>query len=182
MKSFATYLSWILLGVALCAWVGVWYAAGSIRAQAVATASAAQSTDQQSQRLAYQKRISALASDTEDERAKLEGLVKKDVVTIVNTLEAAGTPLGTKLSVKNAQAAGVGEELADGTKLRPVEFLVEGNGSFATLMRVVSVYEHLPLVASLSQVEIGRTVSGTGASDWNLVLRVRVYTTADISP
>lgn len=181
MKALQTYGGWALLLLAIGAWVGIWFAASVIHSRALEAATTAQNTDQQAQRFAYQQRISALAADTQPQRAQLESLANHDIVSIVTTLENAGKALGVTVKVNNAQAVGSGEELPDGSVLRPIEFVLEARGSFTALMRALEVYEHLPLISSLTQVELGRTDTGSASSDWNLLMRVRVYTIADIS-
>lgn len=182
MTGTRTYIAWLFLFFSLLAWVAVVYAAFSIRGEAASSASTAESADQQLDRLAYTQRLSSLVATTADERALLDSFAQLDVVSIVKTMEAAGKSMHVNVQVNDAQPEIGAQALPGGGNLQPVGFVVEARGTFSSLMRVTALFEHLPLVSSVEQVELEYLgTSGAGVLPWHLTLRVRVYTTAPVS-
>lgn len=171
--------AYIVFAFALTFAVGVYFASSSVRQSAVALSATALNAQAQQDRLAYQKRISALAKDTQEERAAIESLVSFDIVSIVNKIEAAGKPLGLTVTVNDAQASGAQQDLANGDSLRAVTFLVQSEGSYASLMKLETLFENLPLASSVESVELQKLQDPK--TPWHLTARIRVYTTAAIS-
>lgn len=171
--------AYILLAFASTFAVGIYFAASSVRDSAVALSATAANAQAQQDRIAYQKRISALASDTEEERARLESYVSLDIVSIVNLIEASGEPLRLPVTVNDAQALGAQQDLPGGDALHAVTFLVESQGSYASLSKLEALFENLPLASSVDSVEFQKLQDPK--TPWHLTARIRVYTTAAIS-
>jgi hypothetical protein len=179
MARFTQLVAYALLALALLAWGGIYVASSSVRASATALSSDVASTQAQEDRLAYQKRLAALAEDTQVERASLETLVSRDLVSIVNQLEATGKPLGLAVVVSDAQASGALQDLPGGGSLRTITFIVESQGTYASLMRLEGLFENLPLASTVDTLELQALQSQQ--TPWHLTARIRVYTTAPIS-
>ena len=179
MNRWIQLFAYALLTVTLVVWAGIYFAAVSIRAHAVELSSSVSSVQAQEDRIAYQKRLSALATDTQSNRAELESLVARDVVSIITMLEEAGKPLRLSVLVNDAQSAGVAQEIPGGGALNAVTFLVESQGSYASLMRLETLFENLPLVSTVDGVELQELQDSS--IPWHLTARIRVYTTASIS-
>ncbi|HVU75302.1 MAG TPA: hypothetical protein VHD38_00465 [Candidatus Paceibacterota bacterium] len=173
------FFAYVLLGIACATCVGIYIAAGSIRQSAIALSASAANAQAQEDRIAYQKRLAALATDTQNQRAELEALVSPDVVSIVNELEAAGNPVHLSVTVNDAQTSGAAQDLPGGGSLHAVTFLVESQGSYASLMRLETLFENLPLASVVDGVEMQELQDQK--TPWHLTARIRIYTTAQIS-
>jgi hypothetical protein len=164
--------------IALITWGSVYVAASRIRENAVALSASASNAQAQADRIAYQKRLSAIARDTEEERAALDALLAPDIVSMVKMIESAGKPLRLTVTVNDAQASGA-VDLPGGAPLRTVTFLVESQGPYASLMRLETLFENLPLASTVDELELQSLQDQ--ATPWHLTARIRVYTTAAIS-
>ena len=179
MKIGITYLAWISLVVAFCAWGAVVYIAFSLQDQAASNANSTAQSEQQLDRIAYAQRLAALASDTKDERTRLESIVQPDIVAIVNVIEAAGKSVKVNATVSDALSEGGPQALPGGQSLQTVAFVVQAQGSFASLMQLAALFEHLPLSSSVEQLELEHTPSAdTKVAPWHLAARIRVMTTS----
>ena len=173
-------LALLFLALAALLWGAVAYGAYETRRLATARASSALSAEARLDRDAHQRRLAALAEDTVSERDALDARTSLDVVAILTVLEKAGRDVGTDVQVNDAQAEGIVENLPTGDSLRALGFIVEALGSYASLMRLVSIYEHLPLISEVRHVEIER-LNSESVGPWRATIRVRVYTTAPVS-
>ncbi|MFA7309437.1 MAG: hypothetical protein WC050_00880 [Candidatus Paceibacterota bacterium] len=173
-------LAWTLLALALVVWSGVIYGGMVILAEAASRAESASTAEQQSDRLAYAQRLSALAVDTKAQRERLDTLTHADIVTAVNIIEAAGKDLGVSVHVSNAIPVADGSQsLPGGVQLQAIVFIVEATGSYASLTRLVSAFERLSLPSTVDQVELEYNKNAdTKAVSWRLSARIRVLTTA----
>lgn len=182
MKRNISILAWPLLALSIAAWLGVAYAGSWILQQAQEKGAQASSADQESDRVAYALRLHSLAADTSQDRADLEALVGKDVVAIAKELEATGKSAGAAASVSSASPEGPVKEIPGGAPLRGISFIVQLQGSYASLMRAVQLYELLPTPSSIQGVEIERlSQADKNSPPWHMTLRIRIFTTADIS-
>jgi hypothetical protein len=179
MARFMQLAAYALLALALLAWGGMYAASSSVRASAAALSSDAASAQAQEDRLAYQKRLAALAEDTKTERAALEAFASRDLVSMVNELEATGKSLGLTVMVSDAQASGALHDLPGGGSLRTITFIVESQGTYASLMRLEELFENLPLASTVDTLELQALQNRQ--APWHLTARIRVYTTAPIS-
>ena len=183
MRNRITYIAWFSLLAALGLWGAVLYAAFWIQGQAAESAHSAAQSAQQLDRLAYTQRLSALASDTKDARLQLERLVQPDAVTIVNTIESAGKSARVNATVSDAISEGASQQLPGGASLQAVAFIVQAQGAFLDMMKLAGLFEQLPLMSVVEQLNIERSTGGdtAKASSWRMTARIRVLTTA-ISP
>jgi len=172
-----TYIAALLSFLALCAWGIVGYASFEIHRVAKERAERARIAEQEGNRAAYSQRISVLAAETETDRARLKGLVDKDVVSIIEAIEAAGRSARVSARVSDAVPAGGAEEIPGGGEMQAVEFIVQATGSFASLMQAAALFEKIPLAASLQQIEFERNASDQGPP-WRMTARIQVLTTA----
>ncbi|MEK7601166.1 MAG: hypothetical protein AAB480_01370 [Patescibacteria group bacterium] len=179
MKTRSTYIGWLSLCVAFGLWGAVIYAALSIQTQARVSATNVAQSEQQIDRAARMLRLSGLVADTKDERARLDSLIQSDVVSIVDTIEAAGAAARVKATVSDALPQGVSRELPGGEPLQTVAFVVQAQGSFSSLMKLVALFEHLPLVSSVEEIDLEQSAGANPkTATWHLTARIRVLTTA----
>jgi hypothetical protein len=169
-----------MLLIALSALSGVAYLAHDVLAEAHARAQTAADSEQAATRTALNERLRALAQDTEETRAQLEALAGRDVVSIIDTIESVGGASATRLTVSSALSGGEGVSVPGGTEMRPIIFVLEIEGSYASTVHAVSLLENLSLPSFIDQVSLRRAAEG-GAQRWHATVHVRVYTTAPIS-
>ena len=179
MKTRNAYIGWLSLGLALGLWGAVLYVALFIQTQAQLSATSVAQSERQIDRAARMLRLSGIISDTKDERARLDGLVQSDVVSVVDIIEAAGVSANVNATVSDALPEGVFSELPGGPPLQTVAFVVQAQGSFSSLMKLVELFEHLPLVSSVGEIDLERTAAANPKlATWHLTARIRVLTTA----
>jgi len=178
MRTKIHIIAWTLVALAFCAWGAVWYVGTLIVSEATARAVNAATAEQQLDRLAYAQRLDSLAADTKAERDRLASLTHADVISIINIIESVGK--GTHVS--DALPIGSPQMLPGNVPLQSIQFVVGAQGSFASLMRTVEALEHLPLPASIDQIELQRDAGSASKSvTWRLTARIRVITTAAVS-
>lgn len=181
MRSVYSYLSWALLALSLIAFVGVGYFAKAVLAEAHVRAAMASDAGQAVARKSYNDRLRSIAVETEAERMRLDTLAGRDIVSIVDTVERAGEVAGIPLTVSSALSGGEGEELPGGSRLRPVIFVLDAEGSYTKILRTISLLENLPLPSLLDEVSITRSGQEGSGQQWRASVRLRVYTTTTIS-
>ncbi len=182
MKTSIQFIAIGLTVAAMLAWAGVIYAGRYILSEASARASTAVTAEQELDRVAYAQRLKSLAADTQADRDRLHALTHANIVSIVNTIEAASREIGVNAQVNNALPVGQSEILPGGVPLETIVFVVEAQGTFAQLMRAAALFEHLSLPSSVEQLELERSVNAaTGAASWRLMARIRVLTTSNVS-
>lgn len=163
--------SWILLTAAVGALFCAVYAALAIQDAAAAYAAEAKTEAQQLDRKAYAARVGAIALDTKDERAELESFMQLDIVSAAEEFERVGARAGAAVSVTDASPQADGTELPGGGTLHWITFAIAAEGSYASIMRALELYEQLPLALEITQLEL--TKAGD-ASAWRMTLRIRV--------
>lgn len=180
MNSFLSYGSWALLATAIASWALVVYAGMYVLDQALVRAESITSSEQQMSRVAHNERMKALATETADERKRLEDLAATDITSIVTTLERVGPAAQVSVQISDASVEGSGTHIVDGVRLHAVAFIVSAEGSFANVVKAAKLFEQLPLPASLVQVEIAKGGDIT-KNTWRMTGRIRVYTTAPVT-
>ncbi len=179
MNTRSAYIGWLSLGLAFGLWGAVIYTAFSIQTQAQTSATSVAQSEQQIDKAARTLRLSGIVSDTKDERVRLDGLIQSDVVSVVNIIEAAGAAAYVSATVSDALPEGVARELPGGPPLQAVAFVVQAQGSFSSLMKLVALFEHLPLVSSVVELDLERNAAtNPKVASWHLTARIRVLTTA----
>jgi Tfp pilus assembly protein PilO len=154
---------------------------GGIRMIALAEARGveAQNAMSQTNQANANAQIRAQFIATKDQRASIDALVGMDIVSIVNTIEDTGIVAGVGAKVINAESdvnvIKIGNE-----SLRAVLFRVEATGSYAALAHLVELYERLPMLASIDQIDIERQ-GDARAGTWNMIVRIRVFTNSPVT-
>lgn len=173
---------------ALVAWVAVFMYAAWISAQLDANRSQAKDVQSSSEREIALIRLHALARDTENLRAQLEGLTRSDVIGVADTIDSVGRIAGVKLKIGGAIPESVGQKKGTNnpTVLHAVNFAVEADGTFASLMHAAELLETLPSPSSVQSLEFNHAPlsaddGSVKSTAWHLTARVRVLTTSDIS-
>lgn len=164
----------LLVAVGMLALAG--YAAQAIHAAAIARAEEVQSEAQQLDRRAHAERLSAIVRDTEDERAELERFLRLDIVATAEEFERIGAQAGAKVAVTGA-LPDPGTSLQGGGTLRWITLSLFAEGTYAALVRTISLYEDLPYALEITRFDLEQ--NGDVATDWRLNLSIRVLTITD---
>lgn len=182
MKKYLPYVSWATLVIACLTLGGVVYASMWIRATALEKGKNALSSDERASQAAYMSRIHALASETKNERDALEFLTQADIVSIANAIEAAGNSIGVKARVSAAIPSGSPIGVPGGTPIHAVAFIIQAEGSFAGVTKLVKVFESFPMFSTVEQFDIERAqIEGANTLPWRTTIRLRILTTSEIS-
>jgi hypothetical protein len=170
--------SWVLMCVAVCAWGGV--VLGSQLIVRIAQERAADMKDAltKANQEALNQKVRALAATTEKDRASLESLLKTELVYMINTIEAAGATARVQSKVSDASLSGT-QPIPQSDPIRSVVFSVQAQGTYTQIMHAAKLYETLPLLSSVEQVELERVQSAEQKTPlWNMLVRIRVQTTS----
>jgi hypothetical protein len=170
--------AYILLALALVAWGAVALFALQIGNSENDHAAAAAASQQNSDQAAAAQQIRALAADTAVQRAQLSDLVSVDVVSVANLIAAAGKAAHVDLTLGQAAP----ETVPDGSPVGAVGFVVDGQGTFSSLMRASQLLETLPVPSSVERLDLSEVPGdATTPTSWHLDLELRVLTSSSIS-
>ncbi len=175
MKIKITYLTWPLFSLALLAWTGVALFAWTIRSDEADHMLRAQTLQEYESKETTAMRLHSIAQDTKEERAKLESIVRMDVVSIVNLIESTGKAAGVNVTVSNVIPEGEA-----GSGLVATGFVIEARGRFSTLMRVVQLFESIPISSTIGRLDI-EYIPNQDVRAWGMSAYIRVLTAEDIS-
>ena len=179
-----SYISWILLVLALTAWSVVGYFVWTISDARALHITEAFSVEEGAGKLNETLRLHSLARDTKDARVELETLVQRDAISIVEAIEKVGddAPVDIKIGQVLAESSGPAISPAD-PSVRTVGVAVEIIGSFAGVMQAAALLYSLAIPSTIDQMQFERLPAeeSTRNKEWRLVAHIQVLTTADIS-
>jgi len=181
LKKYSAYLSSIALLTAVLVWFAVGLLARTVYVEKQARASNDFNTGYMSAAQDASLRLRALARDTREERALLDRIAGADITHIVDTIERAGRDAGVALEIGQALSAPSGDTP---NPANAVSFFVSAEGTFAAVMRAARLLASLPLPALIEEVQFERIAAAPGrggAAKWQLGVRIRFFTTSDIS-
>lgn len=175
-------ISWIAIAVAILAWSGVILSANMIRSTAIQRSNDTRAALTKANQTALNKRVDTLAQNTKEKREQLTALAGADVVSIIDVIDSAGKSAGLDAKVSDAAVGGTQQLGKNGDTLRAVVFNVQGNGTFAQVMHAAALYEKLPLLSSIDQLDIEKVQSSDPkAPAWHISARIRVQTLISVS-
>jgi len=184
MNDRLTYVQWLALALSLLAWAGTIYFASTLSQgesdRAASVANAQQSSTEQDSAV----RTHALVQDSAAQRTQLGALLDTDVVSIANMIEAAGKAAGVTVTLGDAVPETAPPSTPGGPSVQAVGFVIDGQGTFAELMRAAQLFETLPIPSSVERLDIQKVPSAAGASSansWHMNISIRVLTTSNIS-
>ncbi|MCR4325449.1 MAG: hypothetical protein NUV59_01435 [Patescibacteria group bacterium] len=183
MQKGLTYIAWASAFIALISCVAVVYFAQIIVNKEAEHADARRQADAATTRESARIRAGALVRDTVPARGELESYLQADVIEIVELIKAAGKSAGVSLQLSSAlPESPPAMQPVSGPSVNAIGFVVQGQGSFSSLMHAERLFESLPLAASVDRLDISRTPGSRSSSgDWNMNVYIRVLTTAPIS-
>ncbi len=177
MSNSIKLISIISFVCAVVAWGGVVYSAQMIRGTAVERSNDTKEALTKANQAALNQRVETLALNTKEKRDQLKSLAGTDVVAIVDIIDAAGKSAGITAKVSDAAVGGTTALGKSGDTLRAVVFNVQGEGTFTQVMHAASMYEKLPLLSSIDQMDIEKVQAGDPKSTlWHINVRIRVQT------
>ena len=179
MKSLG-YISWLVLIVSFLAWGAVAYAGMWLVERAREEGKRAMSAEAQASSAAYLSRLQALSLDTKADREQLEAFVRSDIVALASGIEKAGRDVGVRAKVNSAQESG-GTDIPGGDSLKIASFMIQAEGSFSGLVRLVKVLEKYPAFSSIEQFEFDQVGEPGSAAGWRANIRLHIHTTSNIS-
>lgn len=174
------YGAWGALLAAVFAWAGAGFFGWTIMQDERIRTESVQSAQEFSTRKDSAVRVHALAVDTASARARLDDLLNVGVVSAVDVLEGVAKVAKVDVKLSNTQSDSVGVQSGP-SSVKAIGFVVSAQGNFASMMRLLALFETLPLPSSITRFDLERTSGTSGASPWRLNAYIRVLTTADIS-
>jgi len=183
MRTF-TFIAWVSLLLGFGAWAGIYFFYETIQEKETARTQRLRSIEQSTQQQTSAARIQALVNDTKDSRAALDAIMTTELLSAVKTVESVGKPLGLVVHVENASPSGSKTGL-----LHAVSFALSADGSYSSLMRLLQLFETIPLPAIVEQASINKQSDDPKADApkdapkalWHLELRLKVLTLANVS-
>ena len=179
MRTPSAIVVWGTCAAALALWGGVALFTLSIDARQTAVAAALRTGEQDAAQRTSANAAIALAAATAGERATLEEVVNRDILTLSDLVGQAGQDAGVSLTIVSV-TPGPGPKLAKGSLVHPssVIFSVTASGSFAQLLTAETLLEDLPVASTVESVQFSR---GDAAGVWNMNMTIGIITGSSIS-
>ncbi len=177
----ATRIQWVMLPIAVCAWAGILWFGWSILQDEESRSFRITAVQETQDKVAVATRLRLIMQDTAVQRAQIDALLRTNIVSVVDMLESTGSA-GVQVTVSDAhpESATVSRAIAGLTSLVATGFVVEAQGKFTDLIRVVQLLENLPIPSTIGRLEISRdSVSDTGAI-WRMSAYVRVLAIPEV--
>ena len=115
-------------------------------------------------------RVKAIVQDTEVERAALLSLVQVPLIDAIKIVEDAARASGVRtVSIGEATPVSVKTPSPAAPPTTRVAVVVQSQGSFAALMRTVSLFESLTIPATLDGFDLEKAEEG-----WRLTARLTI--------
>lgn len=182
-----TFIAWGAVALALMAWVLVAMFAWAIFMQESERSSLASDTEAAAARETAELRLHALARDTKSAREQMDVLAKTEVLRIADMIEEVGKFAGVEVKINGASPEPAQPQTNGKTPVpRAVDFMVESKGTFASLMHAAALFENIPAISSVQNLELERVQNYDSSPKnktpfWRLNARIKILTTADIS-
>jgi hypothetical protein len=150
--------------LALGLWAGFGFLVWTLQSDRSEYASALTESAENSTRGEAAVRLRTTIRESEAERAALEDVFGVSILEAAETIEATGKQAGA-----SSVSIGSATPLPNSAKgLTNVSFVVNAHGSFAAMMRAVSLFETLPVPSIVEQFEITKRENA-----WDLTARLR---------
>ena len=162
-----TWLAWLMVVVASLAWTGFGGLVFQLSNERAEYADALARSEEDSLRGDSAARLRTTVESTTQERAALESILDISILRAVEVIEQAGRAAGAD-DVAIGEATPISSATAD---LAGVSIVVNAKGSFTEVMRAITLFETLPIPATLDQFELEKM---SQATTWRLTTRLRV--------
>ncbi|OGG74536.1 hypothetical protein A3A37_00615 [Candidatus Kaiserbacteria bacterium RIFCSPLOWO2_01_FULL_52_36] len=183
-----TLISLGMIALAVITWGAVVLFANGVRAQRDARLLQIAYSQEIALRENISIRLHALARDTKSLREKLEGIVQVDVLGIVNMIEGVGKITGVKIKINDASPGASWRQFsaAGAPLVQEINFLVDMEGSFPSLMHTAALFEKLPTPSYVQSLELGYLPqSGDNLRNksevWHGTINIRALSASDVS-
>jgi hypothetical protein len=166
---------WLALTVALSLVAIAIYGFLTVEQQKHDYAALVQNVQKNAQLVAQSSRLHGLMNDTKDDRVTLQGIISADLVGLVDAVDAVGKVAGLNLQISNVQPEAQKKGTPAGTPI-PVNFVVQADGTFAQLDRLVELLNSFPIPSIIQQLDL----NGSGSS-WHMTAHIHVLTVSETS-
>jgi hypothetical protein len=161
--------AWSVLLLAVALWGVFGFLVWSLYGERVAYTDATAAAQKAELRGQSAVRLRASVQDTEVERAAMNSLLDLSILRVVEIIETTGRQAGaTEVVIGEATPVPLTGNVPAG--LTSVSAVVNLRGSFAAIIRAISLYETLTVPSKLDQFEIEKI-----DNSWRATARVRVY-------
>jgi hypothetical protein len=164
------FRGWVALTIALLLWTLTLYAFWSIEQQKKAHVIFVSGAQEEIRLIAQSSRLRGLLNDTKNDRTTLQGIISADVIALVDAIDAVGKTVNLNVQVSNVQPEAQKKGALPGTAI-PVTLVVQSEGTFPEITRLVELLNALSIPTTIQQVELVRS-----GSLWRLTARLKVLT------
>ena len=169
--------------LAMLMWAGVAYFATYIQGERAAYVHDIQSVSEKGQQAATDARLHVIATSNAENAVLLDQILSPDVPTMIAAIKSIGVTANVPIEISEAAPGSVPKNQKD---IHAVTFVIESQGSFSSMMQVLSLFESIPLASSVEFVSLtygdAKSSSAAGAaSSWQLNVKLRVITTASVT-
>ena len=178
-----SFLSWVILAVAVCVWGGVAYFVSVIFSEESAHALKTADAQLESEQQAAMIRLHALARETKNDRESLAEIARADAIEIVQTIEAAGRDAAIPIEIGQALTA---PSRGTVSSLHSIDFIVDMEGTFSAVLHAISLLESLSIPSLISDMQFEQVPAMPNASKkssahrWRAVVHMRFLTTVEV--
>ena len=144
-----TLFAWAIVGVGLLSWVGVFMTWSYINSAIEANQKGIDTQKKTASETAVRIMNHKLFLQSKDDRAVLYTLVTKDPGSVIDVITQAESQGGVKVTVTNSNPV-----RANTPGVQVVSLVVGSNGSYADVMRALTILERLPLVSSIDTIDM----------------------------
>ncbi len=181
-----TLFAWMSVAAAVIAWGAFAMFAWNILSQEREIQSREMDTEALGARESAALRLHALARDTKKARTELDDLTRSEVLTVADIIEGVGKSAGLKVKIGGATSESSVEKSDGVPSLRAINFQVDAEGAFSAVMHAAALFENLPVLSSVENLELARVDSGENSAKtkpplWRLSARIQVITADDTS-
>lgn len=189
-RSIITAVVFLVLSIGACVAAGyfAWIIQGNsaVRAQLISNA------ESKAAKQVSALRIQSLANNTEADRARLISIARADPLALADLIEEMGRVTGVSMTLSDVRGENpTGQMVSLG--VRPVSFVVKGEGSFDGLMHAYQLLGSLPAPSVIHKFELVHAQQESVPIDpkiasrksaqplWRLTAYLRVFTALDSS-
>ena len=188
MSNKTTYVAWILLTVALCAWAAVGFLAQTIQSKTASHHKHAADSLYSSSQASRMSALQSLVGTTAKDRASLSAIAVVDPASLSDMVTNAGVSMGIPISITDANSlTGVPVASTGAAGALPIQaftFVANASGNFASMIYVESLLESLPVPSSIQHLNLSNVVTQPGAVQgklsWQLNAQIKVVTASGL--
>jgi hypothetical protein len=175
-------MAFVTLGIAILAWAGVGFFAYTIQQLELIHVKNIVETAISGEQNAQASSLHALSLSTEPLRMQLNTLVQVDPASLGGMIQSVGKRVGAGVQITNVVSEGT--TAVQGTVItQTFGFNLTAQGSFSTVMRIITLLEAFPVPSSLNRIDLVWVPGSVGAREglWQMTAHMQVVTASTIS-